>query len=418
MVPPATLHAKAHAAALEASQNGWLHGSLETGLAAAAGASHPPGSREMGEKALEALLDWRRRFAVRAIGEDAAALALGAWAARQLHGGNAGLATDAAEIAARTASARSNVVAPLHLALCAWGLRGTIGVSDAAPWPQIRERLRSSKAVGLDAPLVALARALSTAEMDAAQLARDLTAIPSVTLPEACVLLWILWTGTALLDDLMPDDDHELETVRRRRTEVYNRVAAEVGEHPFAPLEYDDFDPFADDEPDEGDRPSLDRFEALMLDLTLSGEMTGEPVRTPAEYRRAVAAARRPLMRAMTGVLLGVSVAACAAGATIAALAQSRVPFDVGVGGTLLGFGLWATFLLGPRLLKGPTPPTQYVDTAAALALCSLAVLVNSALPKPPVGITTFDGLLVAVVIPLLILAVSAWSQRSSKRKK
>ncbi len=412
MVTPALLHAKAHAAALEASRNGWLHGSLETGLAAAAGAAHPPGSRELGARALQAIIEWSRRGDARAIGEDAAALCLAAWAAQRLQAGEPELKREAVSVTARTAGARRSIVAPLHLALCAWGLRGTVGVSDAEPWPELRERMRGAKAAGLDRPLLALAGALCSRKPNARALAGELAAIPSVTLGEACVLLWVLWTGTELLGELLADNDPELETVRRRRSEVFDRVAAEVGERPFAPVEYEDFDPFAEDEPDLGEHPTLDHFDALMLDLALSGEMTGEPVRTPREFARAVAAARAPLAGAIIAMALACSVVACGAGAAIAALAQGRVPFDVGVGGALLGIGVWVTLVPVIRRLGGKSAPAPYVDMAVALALCSLAVLVDSAVAHPPVGLSNLDGLLAAVLAPLVVLAVSALSRR------
>ena len=49
---------------------------------------------------------------------------------------------------------------------------------------------------------------------------------------------------------------------------------------------------------------------------------------------------------------------------------------------------------------------------AVALALCSLAVLVDSAVAHPPVGLSNLDGLLAAVLAPLVVLAVSALSRR------
>ena len=82
----ADLHDRAHRAAFAARDlENWWDGSLETGLAAAAGSMHPPGaSRRIGELALGALVEWYDKKRPRAIGEDAAALALGALGAERL----------------------------------------------------------------------------------------------------------------------------------------------------------------------------------------------------------------------------------------------------------------------------------------------------------------------------------------------
>ena len=85
------LHRRAHATVASYGEDGmWLE-PMETALVALADAQHPRGSRQMATEALDGFMQWLTKNEPRALGDDAAALAIAARAARDLQRGSAQL---------------------------------------------------------------------------------------------------------------------------------------------------------------------------------------------------------------------------------------------------------------------------------------------------------------------------------------
>jgi hypothetical protein len=371
----AELHDRAHRIAFAArDENYWWNGSLETALAAAAGALHTTGNRHMGERALDALLQWYADGHPRPIGEDAAALALAAFAAKQLRGGSKEL-TDAALDTLRAVLATSRAeIAPLHLTLAAWGLERVRRADEDSPWPELRDRLRSSSTTGINGPLIAYGLALSSPGPDPRELAHALVAAPSVVASEQPILLWVLWSASVMLSDVLPDDDADLEVIRRRRAEMFESVASELEFGDFDPVSEEEFDPF-----DGSDAPTraADVFEMLMIDFALSPEITGQPFQTPTEGRAMARRARREALLLAAGAIEAAAVLGCGLSITIGLLSHARPQIITGVaamslaGGSILALRAWDA--------AGPTrwPRGRLLIAELTLLLFGAAIIIN-----------------------------------------
>jgi len=394
------LHNRAHRAALQAEgENHWWDGSLETGLAAAAGALHPPGaSRRIGELGLEGLRKWLDDGDVRAIGEDAAALALGAFAAERLGDGARRFREAALRTLEKVVREAKAPVAPLHLALAAWALRQILPVTDKSPWPELHEKFDQLPITGADSLLVGYGKLLATKEPDARQLARMLQEIPDVDPSEYAILLWALWSGSLLLAELVEDGDPDLEVVRKRRDEVFDAVCVEIRHADVLVEAADDFEPFPDDDrPDFIPQPP-DTFEMLMLDLALSRDITGEPLRTPSEVDIVVARRNNWAILFATGSLELVAIVSTALAVVVARFYyEARFGIVFGTGMSTFAALTFPALRVWNIVEKSHWPRRSILDATFTLLLLGVAIVVNWAPKKPLVEMSEFSTIAIGL---------------------
>lgn len=385
VAPLAELHLRAHRAALEAGEKtNWWNGSMETGMAAAAGALHPKGAyRPLGGLGLRGLRRWMDSGDVRPIGEDAAALALGAFAARRLGEQERRFRKEALRLLAEVLQQTRAPLAPLHLALAAWALRQIVTPSEKVPWPELRAKFDELPTIGVDQLLVKYGRLLAAKDIDADELARVLQAPPDVDQSEYAILLWVMWTGSLLLTELAPADDPSLEVVRQRRDEVFEYVSVGVRDKETTIEGAGDYAPFPDpDSPDITHPP--DTFEMLMIDLALSADATGEALRTPSEVDALVSRGRDRALRYVAGVT---ALLAGTATALVVALARldyhSRFGLTLGCGMLTLGVLTLPALKVWSAVKRSRFPRRPFRGATLAVLLLGAAIIANW-LPKMP----------------------------------
>jgi hypothetical protein len=415
----AELHNRVHGAALNArDKDNWWNGSLETGLAAAAGSFHPKGaSRRIGELGLNGLLRWYDMGDARNISDDAAALALGALAAERMQGGIKRLRDAALEtLSTVLSSANRAPIAPLHLALAAWALRQIVPVSDESPWPELRERLPQMPAAGVDELLVRYAEQLATKEIDPLALARVLQDVPDVYPTEYPMLLWALWSGSIILAELLPEGDPNLEVVRSRRTNIFEAIAAELAEDRLVP-DVTDYDPFPEEDIDLI-QVEPDAFNMLMIDLALSPEMQGVPARTPMEFKIALEQKNRPWIYGVAGTVELGAVLATAIAVLTALLLHARLGIIIGAATVTFA----ALSLVAMRLWNRVGPVTRFraalTDASLGLLLLGILVIVNWAPHKPLFVKSEFATVAVDIGGPIAFLALSALVRALVERRE
>ena len=241
---------------------------LQTALVVAALVAHPEEYHDDARTAARALIRLWRDASPALSGRDVAALCVLARCASDLGAADAEL-----EGLARSRSHdlldRGLALAPFHLALLAHSWRA-LSSSGEWPWAELRRRATGHRAAGVDAGLLAYARALSAAHDDPALLVDDLLAATTVTasLSERCVLLWLLDRGLVTARGAVEGDDRGLRYLIERRGVVEGRLAAEIDRDTFdEPSVDDEFDP------DGRDRllglQRLGPFEAALLDWAL-----------------------------------------------------------------------------------------------------------------------------------------------------
>ena len=241
---------------------------LQTALVVAALVAHPEEYHDDARTAARALIRLWRDASPALSGRDVAAVCVLARCASDLGAADAEL-----EGLARSRSHdlldRGLALAPFHLALLAHSWRA-LSSSGEWPWAELRRRATGHRAAGVDAGLLAYARALSAAHDDPALLVDDLLAATTVTasLSERCVLLWLLDRGLVTARGAVEGDDRGLRYLIERRGVVEGRLAAEIDRDTFdEPSVDDEFDP------DGRDRllglQRLGPFEAALLDWAL-----------------------------------------------------------------------------------------------------------------------------------------------------
>lgn len=402
----ADLHDRAHSAALNARDpiHNWWNGSLETGLAAAAGSLHPPGaSRRMGELALDGLNEWYdKEKRSRAIGEDAAALALGALATDRLKGGSKRLREGALETLETVLAQSQAPLAPLHMTLAAWALRRLISVDDASPWPELRETFPLLPVLGVDSLLVGYGQMLAHRNPDPRELARVLQDIPEVDPSEYGILLWVLWSGSLMLAGLVTDDaDPDLEVVRKRRTEVFDAIAAEMSGGGSLIEVIDDFAPYRKEDEVEYEPATPDTFEMLMIDLALSQEMTGEPLRSPTEVHLVVERRQAKLVHFAAAVVELLATVATAAAVLVGVLLDARFGIIFGTASMTFGVVSLGALAVWNRDPRSRWPRRALFDATLALALLGAATVVVWAYFKPSVSAREFITIAVGLGGPI-----------------
>jgi hypothetical protein len=330
------LHNRAHAAVrAQRDVDGWWGAPMETALVAVADAQHARGSQNMARLAYERLLEWLDEETPRALGDDAAAVALTARTARELRGGSAELTTQAAALVAQTCSNTERELAPLHVALAAWALDPLITDRAAEPWEQMREAMPRFSRRGLNDALVRFAETLA----DATHPAMDhrLADASTTDRTEECILLWLLFAAIRIEADRGRADSEETRPLLRRRAELLDYLCAALAGLPLTPAPVPDFDPFTDP---EAETEGLQLFEAIMLDFALSGERPHEDLITLDEHERLDADRAKGRLRGYTGLSVAATLTFTGMAVTIAVLAHASTRLWGGIGVVLLSLGL------------------------------------------------------------------------------
>jgi hypothetical protein len=288
-------------------------------------------------------------------------------------------------------------------------LRQVMPVGDQSPWPALRERLPLMPSAGLDALLVPYAQQLAAKQIDPERLARVLQDVPEVYPTEYPMLLWALWSGSLILAELLPPDDPDLEVVRRRRTEIFEAIAAELAEGGSVAAVVD-FDPFPEDDGAEFVPSEPDTFDMLMIDLALSPEMHGgEALRTPAEFALALQRRNRPWIYATAGLVECIAVLTVGGTAfMLSRLTDAR--FGVILGTSTTAFAIISLVSLWVWNREGAVTllRSSMADCLVALLVAGVAILANWLPTKPIVPAGDFAAALVGIGGPLVILVFSA----------
>jgi hypothetical protein len=241
---------------------------LQTALVVAALTAHPEEYHDDARTAARALIRLWRDATPALSGRDVAAACVVARCASDL-----GTADAAIEGLARSRSHdlldRGLALAPFHLALLAHSWRALASAGEW-PWAELHRRATGHRVAGVDAGLLAYARALSAEHDDAVLLLEDLLAATTVagSLSERCVLLWLLDRGLVAARGTVGGDDRGLRYLIERRGVVEGRLAAEIDRDTFE-------EPPVDEEFDADGRDRLlglqrlGPFEAALLDWAL-----------------------------------------------------------------------------------------------------------------------------------------------------
>ncbi len=422
MSSAATLHALVHGVvSVERLVDDTYGEPLQTALAVASLTAHVD---DYHEDARETIAAMARRWSDAPpgpSGRDLAAVSLIARCAADL-----GVPDPAVErLACRLADdllADALTLAPLHMALVAYGWRGVPGT--AWPWAQLRARLAAQRPRGLDAGLVGYAHALSAERVDAEQLVQDLLRALAARsdLSQRCVLLWLLDRGVATVREAVGADDRGLRYLIERRGVLEARLAAEIDRENFDDRQLDvEFDPDAYDE--RAARHRLGVFEAALLDWVLvdraepgsslslaeAEEMFGKQVTAERELRRAVELLRAREVAAVA-VLLSLSLGATAALAV--RLAGYRVGVAVGWGATLFVCGALVAAWIRSR---GPdrAPSAEVWATLATLLLVAGYLLYDQTRAAPRTDNPLEYAL--SLIIPALAVAAGVTAVRRTR---
>ena len=330
------LHNRAQAAVrAQRDLDGWWGAPMETALVAVADAQHARGSQTMAVPAYEQLLAWLDEETPRALGDDAAAVALTARAGHELRRGSGELTAEAAALVAQTCRNTERELAPLHVALSAWALDPLITNRASEPWEPMREAMPRFSRRGLNDALVRFAAALA----DPTHPAMDhrLADAGTEDRTEECILLWLLYAAIRREADHGRAESEETRPLLRRRSELLEHLCAALADQPLTPAPVPDFDPFADP---EAETEGLQLFDAIMLDFALSGERPHEDLITLDEAERMKQEDAKTRLQVYTGLSVGATVAFTAMAVIIGVLAHASTRLWGGIGVVLLSLGL------------------------------------------------------------------------------
>ncbi len=334
------LHRRAHAAVhAQRDGDGWWVAPMETALVAVADSQHSPGTRTMAENAYEQLLAWLEKDGPRPLGDDAAAVAMTAKAARELHGGKASLTAQAASLVT-LACERSEHLAPLHVALAAWALDPLISDRRAHPWDAMREALRRFSRQGVNEALVLFSEALADERRPAVE--RRVADAPAVDRTEQCIMVWLLTAAVEVQMERGFGGEEDLGPFLQRRTELLDHLVAAVADEVLVPAAVADYNPFGQAEEEAG---GLHLFEAVMLDLALSGELNAQKLITLREAGRRDAASASRRQRTYAGVTALATFVVAGMAVAIAVLAHANTHLWVGSALSLAMLGFSAALL-------------------------------------------------------------------------
>jgi hypothetical protein len=264
------LHVLVHRAMLASRElPDWWGSPLESALAAAALARHSRSYWDEAERPVTRLLRWWREEGPRRTSADTAALALTARAAAELQRKEPELVNAAAEAVDELARRDQSIVPELHLALCAWAMDPLVSDREMPPWPKLRDRHQPSR-VGVDEPLSWYTQAIASRSLDASELVRELVrTVGSAASPsDSCILLWLITASNDRLVLLLPSNDNALQVLIRRRSEIAERLVAEIDERSFRESDAWDSDMSADIS--TTDVVHLSSFEAELADFALA----------------------------------------------------------------------------------------------------------------------------------------------------
>jgi hypothetical protein len=336
----------------------WWGSPLETSLAAAGRAMHPPVFHEQAEAALKRIKRWWEEAASPATSADAAALALTARAAAALQSRDPELVSRAVD-ATETVLVRPTRSLPmLHAALSAWGLSSVVDDRASAPWPKLYGRLEAERVSGTDEALRQVALGLSR---DAPSAAKDLISrllgatADSPGLVDAAQLLWAYAATADFALPRVPPEDSGLALLLARRTELMLFLSASVTESTFFVPRVDDFDPEAERFTPTG--PRLSSFDALLLDAAVAPHAEEKPWLREDEAR-SLFAAEVDQWRAKRNRQVRYTAAAVAGGAALTGAIVALVIYVLRVRGILFGSRF-----------------TNVTAGAAALSLCLVAAV-------------------------------------------
>jgi hypothetical protein len=399
-----SLHNRAHAVVhAQRDEDDWWGAPMETALVAVADSQHSPGSRTMAEPAYERLLRWLNEESPRALGDDAAAVALAARAGRALRGGNTQLTEQAVALVANTCGATEPVLAPLHVALMAWALDALVQDRGRQPWEEVRRVLQRLPVQGVDDALVRFAQALA----DQGRPAMDarLADVDTVNRTDESILLWVLSAAIAVEADRGDPDSLVLGTLLRRRAELLDHLGAVLEGEAVLPVATMEYDPFTDtEEESEG----LHLFEAVMLDLALSGERPRNELISLEEAKRLGRKATDQRRVRYAEVSAGASVVFTAMAVVIAVLAKAPTRAWVGILIVLLPLGL-AGSLLFLRELQTKWNLELLITGLCLVTLLGVFFIIEALHGKPLVSDEAAAVIgIVFVFAPLLLQTVVA----------
>jgi hypothetical protein len=313
---------------------------METALVAVADARHPEGGRAMADEAFDQLLKWLERGSPRRLGDDAAAVALTARAARELRGGNAQLTAQAAELVDEVCSTRADLAA-LHVALVTWALDPLIADRARPPWDAIRAAIPSLNRSGVNEALARLSAAIAHENAPVVDVGIAYVGVQDQT--EQCILVWVLGVAIALNTGRGFASTDQLAPFSERQTQLLAHLATQLAARPIGLADVQDFDPEEEllEEPD-----GLPLFEAVLLDLSLSGPPAARRMLTEEQADARTAQATRGARRWIAGGLAGVSALVAAFAAVIGILAHATTHLWTGIALTVVCLGLsFATWL-------------------------------------------------------------------------
>jgi hypothetical protein len=416
--PAASLHLIAHrAAAAPRNVEDWWGSPFETALAAVAATRHSSAYRADAERTVERLLRWWQRENPRPISADVVALCLTARACAELQHSETTLVAEAAGALGHVAGRDPQIVPLLHVALGAWALDRLVPSRDQAPWPALRTRLERPAHGGVDEPLHALTAALAAPHFDASELVQRLLAEVGASpgLTEACVLLFVLAAAIDRASEQLAASDSGLQVLLRKRAELVERLATEIGDHTFSEPELGDFDP--ETELDLSAIAYLSTSEALLLDLALaSSEPTtpwltfsesealfGDQARAERRARERVDRRHRihiAVLRASLGVAVSVAIGEGLSLAGISYGTALDLAVAVACGGLFLAL-LGVRTIAAVRLLRLTSAVGKFLALLLPLALLDAA---NRSTTKPFLAAAPdlYASLLVAAAAVLL----------------
>jgi hypothetical protein len=386
---PEPLHLLAHrAGAARQDESYWWGSPIETALAAVAAVRHHSGFREVAEGAVDRLVGWWAQEPRRRVSADTVAVALTAHAAHALARRQPAPTADAVERVADMARRDPSVVPELHVALAVWALDDLVPDRDAAPWPEVRDRLGRGSAYGVDEALREYGRAVAARSFDASQLVRAmLRAVPtSPSVTDGAAVAWVVSATVERCARSLRPDEPGLLALLDLRAQLVDRLSVDVSESSFLQPVVVDYD--ADDH--AGAVVHLSSMEALLLDCALASRDPATPWVTLAEAHSLLgedeqAAQQRAARWQVHAAAVVVGAGVFATLSLVLALARYDVADEVARAGALAcgaGFAAAAAAVARPAARR-----QKLVDATGRMFLTlvglGVVLVVNALLPTP-----------------------------------
>jgi hypothetical protein len=419
------LHVLMHRGMLAARDfQDWWGTPLESALAAVTLARHSRSHWDEAERPLTRLLRWWREDGPRRTSADTAALALAARTAAELQQKEPALVTAAAEAVDQLARRDQSIVPELHLALCAWALDPLVSDRSMPPWPALRSR-HQARRIGADEPLSWYTKAIASRSFDASELVRELVrTVGSAASPsDSCILLWLITASNDRLVLHLPPNDNALQILIQRRSEISERLVAEIDERSFR--ESDAWDSDEDAHGSATDAVHLSSFEAALADFALASRDPAHPWLTHEEairvFGEATNAVRVELASTRTRMIRTLSVLTAVLGLSLGAvlwLSLRLAEIGKGIGNpaavAVVAFALTASIAVIGRRREGAVVIEAVGIFLATLGVLATAVAINQAAPKPL--ISDVGGLIAGTLIASLAAVVWVIVRQVAKR--